>query len=176
MKIFNRITLGFCSIAILATLGVRSAIAYDPQKDVAPYHLTNEQLDKTFGIKPDTKRPDDYVRVLYFHRVPGCATCQTMSKYVCETILKTYSEEVKNRQIVLRYFNFEDPKNAKLVKTFKIASPSLVLIQGRNGKDVKAKKADKIWSLAGDKAAFMKYVRKEINDYLEPDKQSKESK
>ena len=176
MKTYNKIIPVFCVIAILVTLGFRSVIASDPQNDGAPYQLTNEQLDKTFNVKPETKMPDDYVRVLYFHRIPGCATCQTMSKYVCDTIMKTYSEEVKNRQIVLRYFNFEDPQNAKLVKTFKIASPSLVLIQGRNGKDVKAIKADKIWSLAGDKTAFMKYVGKEINSFLKPDKQPNKSK
>lgn len=156
------------------TLGVRPVFAYDSQKDKAPYYLTDDELDKKFDVKSETKMPDDYVRVLYFHRVPGCSTCQTMSKYVYETLSKTYFEKVKNRQIVLRYFNFEDPKNAKLVKTFKIASPTLVLIQGRNGKDVKAKYADKIWSLAGDKMAFMKYVGKEIDGYLKPNDQGKD--
>ncbi len=164
-------TLALCIVVIFTAVGIQTVSAYDPQKDKAPYHMTDKELDKTFDVKAETKMPDTYVRVLYFHRVPGCSTCQTMSKYIYETILRTYPEEVKNRRIVLRYFNFESPKNAKLVKTFKIASPTLVLIQGQNGKDVKAKKADKIWSLAGDKNIFMKYVGKEIDAYLKPTKQ-----
>lgn len=171
MKRTNRMTLALCIVTIFTAVGIQTVSAYDPQKDKVPYYMTDDELDKTFGIKADAKMPDDYVRVLYFHRIPGCSTCQTMSKYVYEMILKTYSEQVKNRQVVLRYFNFEDPKNAKLVKTFKIASPSLVLIQGRGGKDIKAKYADKIWSLARDKNIFMKYVGKEIDGYLKPTKQ-----
>ena len=167
MKTAKWMILGWCVI-VMMTVGIRSVSAYDPQKDKAPYHMTTDELDKTFDIKAETKIPNDYVRVLYFHRIPGCSTCQTMSKYVYETVLKAYSGDVKNRRIVLRYFNFEDPKNAKLVKTFKITSPSLVIIQGRDGKDIKAKKADKIWSLAGDKEAFMKYVSEEIGKYLKP--------
>lgn len=167
-------TLALCIVTIFTAVSIQTVSAYDPQKEKAPYYMTDDELDKTFDVKAETKKSNDYVRVLYFHRVPGCSTCQTMSKYVYETILKTYSREVKNRQVVLRYFNFEDPKNAKLVKTFKIASPTLVLIQGRNGKDIKAKYADKIWSLAGDKAAFMKYVGKEIDGYLKSQEQTQD--
>lgn len=166
-------TLALCVVTIFTAVGIQTASGYDPQKDRAPYYMSDQDLDKTFDVKENTKMPDDYIRVLYFHRVPGCSTCQTMSKYIYETILK-YPEDVKNRRIVLRYFNFEDPKNAKLVKVFRIASPTLVLIQGRGGKDIKAKYADKIWSLAGDKVTFMKYVGKEIDEYVKPTKQLEE--
>jgi len=165
--------LGLCAFAILATIGAPFAVAYDPQKDKAPYYLTDAELDETLEVDADASKPEDYVRVLYFHRTPGCSTCQTMSKYVYETILKDYPEEAKKRRIVLRYYDFENPKNAKLVKAFKISSPALVLVQGRDGKDVKAKRADKIWALAGDKTAFMKYVGKEIDAYLKPNEQKK---
>ncbi len=165
--------LGFVATFLLAE--VQSAVAYDPQKENPPYYLTDDELDKLLNINPKTKKPDDYVRILYFHRVPGCATCQTMSKYLYETIVNQFSEEVKERNLILRYDNFENPKYQKLVHLFKISSPTLVLIQGRDGKDIKAKTLDKIWSLAGDKKAFMNYIEDEINAYLEPNPPTKES-
>jgi len=173
MKTISKRMMGFCIVTVFVLLCVRFTFAYDSQKNLSPYHLTEKELDMALQVDAQSKRPDDYVRVLYFHRVPGCAACQVMSRYIYETILNKYPEEVRNRKIILRYYNFEDPKHAKLVKTFKIVSPTLVLIQGRNGKDVKAKYADKIWTLAGDKTDFMKYIEKEIDSYLKPAKESK---
>ncbi len=161
-------TLFFAGFAALLVFwaGIQIAFSEEPQIDKTPYCMTVDELDRSLDVKPGVESPDDYVRVLYFHRVPGCATCQKMSKYIYETILTAYSNEVVRCRVILRYYDFEDPQNAKLVKTFKISSPSLVLVQGRGGKDVKAKKADQIWSLAKDKAAFVKYVGNEIDGYL----------
>ena len=156
-------------LAVLAPFAlVPSAVsANGPETDRVPYHLTPAQLNQSLEIRPDTARPDDYVRVLYFHRVPGCPTCQLMSKYVYETIKTRFSKEVQNREVIISFHNFEDSRNAKLVKTFNIGSPSLVLIQGRDGKDVKAKTAGKIWPLAGDREKFFDYVEGEIDAYLQ---------
>ncbi len=173
MKTIDKTILGLCVFTILAMFGAPFGVAYDLQKNKPPYYLTDDELDKTLDVDTETNKPEDYVRVLYFHRVPGCSTCQTMAKYVYETILRDYPKEVKKRQIILRYYDFENPKNTNLVKAFKISSPTLVLVQGRGGKDVKAKRADKIWALAGDKTAFVKYVDKEIDGYLKPNEQKK---
>lgn len=154
-------------LGILALMTLTPAtFADDPESEKAPYYLTSAELERALEVQANLDRPDDYARVLYFHRTPGCSTCQLMSKYVFETIKTRFLIEVKNRTVILSYHNFEDPQNAKLVKTFKIASPTLVIIQGKNGKEVKAKKADRIWSLAGDKMSFMTYVEKEIRNWL----------
>lgn len=139
----------------------------------SPYYLTVEKLDEALGVDKDTEKAKDYVRVIYFHRVPGCATCQMMSKYIFETVQKSFSGELKNKKVILRYYNFEDPKNEKLVKTFKVKSPSMFVIQGTGGKDVKAKNADQIWPLASDKKKFMEYVEKEIRDYFPKQEEAK---
>jgi hypothetical protein len=137
------------------------------EDDRPPYYLTDEELDKKLGIDEKTEAPKEYVWVVYFHRVPGCATCQLMSKYIYETVEKQFGDNVKAKEIVLRYQNFEDRKNAGLVKKLGIKSPSLAVVQIKDGKLVKAKLADKIWALAAEKEKFVDYVEEEIKTYTE---------
>ena len=142
-----------------------------------PYYLTETELDRKLGIevKADEKpvAPKEYIWLVYFHRVPGCDTCQLMSKYVYETVKERFADDVKGKNIVLRYRNFEDPKNAALVKLLNIKSPSLAIIYVKDGKPVKAKFAGKIWSLASDKEKFMKHVEEETKSLLTEYKEAK---
>jgi len=136
-------------------------------EDKPPYYLTDAELDKKLGVDEKVDAPKEYVWVIYFHRVPGCDTCQLMSKYIYETIKERFGGDVKGRKIVLRYRDFEEKKNADLVKKLGIKSPSLAVIQIKDGKMAKAKPAAKIWSLAAEKDKFIDYVEKEIKSYQE---------
>ncbi len=139
--------------------------AQEKTDDKPPYYLKNEDLDKKLGVDEKAEAPETYIWLVYFHRVPGCATCQLMSKYIYEAVDTKFKEDVKTKGIVLRYQNFEDKKNAELVKKLKVQSPSLAIIVVKDGKLVKAKMAGQIWSLAGDKKKFIEYVEKEISVY-----------
>ena len=139
-----------------------------------PYYLTDVELDKKLGIDEKKEAPKEYVWVIYFHRVPGCDTCQLMSKYVFETFKERFGDETKGKQIVLRYKNFEDRKNLDLVRKLKIQSPLLAIIFVKDGKMVKAKFATKIWSLTTEKEKFMEYVEKEIKVYSDELKEKKQ--
>jgi hypothetical protein len=122
------------------------------------------------SVRIDNKKTEtlkEYVWVVYFHRVPGCDTCQLMSKYIFETVNERFGDDVKGKKIVLHYRNFEEKKNADLVKKLGIKSPMLAVIQIKDGKMVKAKLADKIWSLAAEKKKFIDYVEKEIETYTD---------
>ncbi|MGL6225164.1 MAG: nitrophenyl compound nitroreductase subunit ArsF family protein [Thermoguttaceae bacterium] len=144
-------------------------------KTKPPYDWTQEQLNKELNINQQvdsegkpiiTKQPKDYITVIYFHRSPGCQTCQLMSKYVFETLKEKFTKPLQNKTVVLAYLNFEEAKNEKIVKRLKIGSPTMVVLQTVNEKDVKAKRCDKIWELAGDKKAFFQFVENEVADYV----------
>jgi hypothetical protein len=141
--------------------------AQTKEEEKPPYYLTDAELDKKLGIDEKADAPKEYIWVVYFHRVPGCATCQLMSKYIYETVEKRFGDDVKGKNIVLRFQNFEERKNAALVQRLAIKSPMLAIIQVKDGKLVKAKHADKVWTLAAEKEKFMDYVEKEIKTYIE---------
>ena len=131
-----------------------------------PYHLSVEELDKALGVDPTAERPKDYVRVIYFHIVPGCDICQVMSKNVFQTLITSFKDELKSKRVILRFYDMEDEKNAKIVQAFDVKGPSLYIVQGIDGKDAKAKNADQIWSLVTTKKKFLEYVEKEVRAYL----------
>ena len=137
------------------------------EADKSPYSLTDAELDKKLGIDEKNVVPNEYIWVVYFHRVPGCDTCQLMSKYVYETVEKRFGNAVKERKIVLRYLNFEDRKNAALVTKLGIKSPSLAIMQVKDGRPAKTKLAAQVWAFAAEKEKFIDYVEKEIKAYTD---------
>ena len=156
----------FCVSTVLAQ--------QETDENKPPYYLTDAELDKKLSIDEKTEAPKEYVWVIYFHRVPGCETCQLMSKLVYETVEEQFVDNAKEKQTVLRYRNFEEKKNADLVKKLGVKSPTLAIMIIKDGKLAKAKLADKIWAFAGDKKKFMEYVEKEIKAYSDELKEKKQ--
>lgn len=160
-------------LSLFTASQVMGQVKTEKEDNRPPYSLTEAQLDKKLGIDEKTEAPKEYIWLVYFHRVPGCDTCQLMSKYIYETIAERFADEVKEKKIVLRYRNFEETKNAGLVKMLGVKSPSLAIIYVKDGKLVKAKFAGKIWSLASEKEKFMKHVEEETKSYLTELKEAK---
>jgi len=131
-----------------------------------PYHLSIDELDEALGVDPTAEKPKDYVRVVYFHVVPGCDLCQIMSKNVFLTLTTSFKEELKTKRVILRFYDMEDEKNAKIVQTFGVKGPSLYFVRTMDGKDVKTKNADEIWELVKSKKKFLEYVEKEVRACL----------
>lgn len=157
--------IAFLFVLSVVALVPMAAYADEKKDDKAPYYLTDGELDEKLGVDADAETPETFVWVVYFHRVPGCDTCQLMSKYVYETVDTRFKGDTKIKDVVLRYRNLEDKKNAGLVKRLKVKSPSLAVMIVKDGKPAKAKLAGKIWSHAKDKDEFTDYVAKEIDSY-----------
>ncbi len=153
----------------LLLLMMMTNIAFSEQGTKAPYYLSNQQLDESLQVDAKTPPPDRFIRLVYFHRVPGCQTCQKMSQFVYQTVQNRFSEQVKNKSLVLRYINFEDPKFALFAQTFKVNSPTLIAIEVRKGKDVRYWNLNQIWPLSADKAKFEQYIESELKKILEPE-------
>ena len=62
--------------------------------------------------------------------------------------------------------NVEVKGNEHFVKDYELYTKSVVLSETKNGKEVRWKNLDKVWTLLGDEAAFKKYVRDEVSAYL----------
>ncbi|MBR2694893.1 MAG: hypothetical protein IKE69_11845 [Thermoguttaceae bacterium] len=138
----------------------------DPSPDWIPYHHSIRELEESLSVDPEAAVPEAGVMVLYFHRTPGCATCQRMSKMVFLVVKDLFPEEARKKEVILRYYDFEDPKNEKLVKTLGVGSPSLVIIRMKDGKAFRATFADRIWPLSGNSEKFFRYVENEIRKAL----------
>ena len=67
--------------------------------------------------------------------------------------------------------DYENPRNARYTKSYKVTRPLLVLADIRNNKVVAWKPMPKVWSLVYKKDDFFKYVRDGVKDYFKEKKQ-----
>ena len=114
----------------------------------------------------EVQSPPHQVIVMYFHRTQRCPTCKRIGTLVEESIRQGYAKELETKAVELRLVDYQDRKNAKLAKQYKIKGPILVLANVYHGKVVKWTPMPKVWQLVGKPAAFHAYVQKGVKKYL----------
>ena len=113
------------------------------------------------------QRPKHSVAVMYFHRTQRCPTCKRISQYVEEAVKTGFAREMKQHVVQLYLIDYQDEKNAKYTKSYKITRPTLVLANVEDGRVTAWKPMPKVWSLVGKKGEFFKYVQDGVRGYLE---------
>jgi thiol-disulfide isomerase/thioredoxin len=116
--------------------------------------------------------PSHQVVAIYFHRTNRCPTCKRISAYIEEAIKTTFAAELKSRTVEIHLVDYEDARNARLAQGYKIASPTLVLADVRDGKVQRWTPMPKVWSLVRDKDKFFAYVDDQVAAYLRGGPQS----
>jgi len=111
-------------------------------------------------------KPDDRVVVMYFHRTQRCPTCQKMGSYAEEAVQQGFAQQVADGRVEFHFIDFQKEANQALKKGYGVTGPSLIVAQVREGKVAEHKNLRDIWAKAGDKAAFLDYVREQVAAYL----------
>ena len=98
------------------------------------------------------------VEVYHFHPNQGCRTCTTIGEYAEELVKKSYPADLESKKMVFDHINFQDPKNADLVKKFDVTGSSLMI--GVTDASGFHKEEDiKVWYKVGNKDEFMTYLK-----------------
>jgi hypothetical protein len=130
---------------------------------VSMVSLVTISADTAWAADP----PADRVLVLYFHRTQRCPTCLKMGSYSEEAITKGLEAQVKGGTVEFRYVDFQNEKNAKLTKAYKITGPALIIVKVVDNKVKEHKDLKDIWTkVPGEKAEFIQYVRENVEVYL----------
>ena len=105
------------------------------------------------------------IEVYHFHPTNGCHTCTTIGAYAEEAVKKYFPTELESKKIIFDHINFQDPKNAELVKKFEVTGSSLMI--GVNNASGFHKENDlKVWYKTGNKDEFMTYIKDLIDRRL----------
>ena len=124
------------------------------------------------AAETDKKLPEHRVLAMYFHRTQRCPTCMKMGTYTEEALKKGFPKQLKDRSVSVHMIDFQDPKNEKHTKYYKIEGPTLIVANVVKDRVTDWKPMPKIWSFVGKKEEFFKYVQDGVRGYLE----SKEAK
>jgi len=107
------------------------------------------------------------VAAMYFHRTQRCPTCKRISAFIEEAVKTAFAPEMKQNVVQLYLIDYQDERNAKYTKSYKVTRPTLVLVNVKDGRVTAWQPMPKVWSLVGKKDEFFKYVQDGVRGYLE---------
>ena len=106
------------------------------------------------------------ITAYYFHTTKRCASCYKIETYSKEAIDNGFADAISKGQIEWKMVNTDEPANKHFVEDYQLFTKSLVLVETKDGQQVRWKLCGKVWEYLNDKPKFMAYVQKEVGDYL----------
>ncbi len=121
------------------------------------------------GVPAEQSKPvKDGLVVYYFHSNTRCPTCEAIESQAHETVQKHFASQLSSGDVTWKIVNYEQPLGQHFAKLFDLDKASVVLARIKAGQMEKWNRLDEVWGLVGDKPAFAKYVRTEIDRMLAP--------
>jgi len=117
-------------------------------------------------------QPKSQAKVIayYFHGNVRCATCRTIEAYTKEAIDSAFTDQLKSRALEWHVVNIDHGQNRHFIRDYQLYTRSVVLADLHDGKQVRWKNLDKIWTLVRNKTEFAKYIQSEVKLFLDPTK------
>jgi len=112
------------------------------------------------------KETGNKIIVYYFHGNARCTSCYRIEEWSYQAITEKFPKEIQEGKLEWRLANVEDADNQHFVKDFSLHTKSIVLVQIKDGKQVKWKNLEKVWDYLRDKDRFTNYVDEETNEFL----------
>lgn len=104
--------------------------------------------------------------VYYFHSNTRCPTCEAIESQSHDVVHSSFAAPLKRGEMAWKVLNYEAPSGARLAGKFDVIMPVVVLARMHGGQIGDWKRLDEVWPLVGDKPAFAKFVRAEIDKML----------
>jgi hypothetical protein len=111
-------------------------------------------------------KPDQKVTAYYFHGNMRCTTCTNFEAYTNELISTSFADAVKSGALEWKIVNTDKPGNEHFMKDYQLYTKSIVLVDSKDGKQLRFKNLEGIWHNTQSKARFQNYVKGEIEAYL----------
>ncbi len=118
------------------------------------------------GAAKETPKPSHYLVATYFHTTMRCPTCHKIENYSAESIQNNFAEELKNGTLVWRAVNVDEPENQHFIKDYNLYSKHLIISEIKDGKEIRWKDLEKVWTNVRSEEKFEQYVVSEIKDWM----------
>jgi len=130
------------------------------------YFIPIESASAKTNPSKNSVQNNKTVIVYYFYGSPRCATCQKIEKYTKEAVTENFSKEIKSKKVSFQAVDLDNPKNKHFSTDYKLFTKSVIVSERKNGKEIKYKNLDKIWTLTNDEKKFKDYINKEVKSSL----------
>lgn len=103
----------------------------------------------------------------YFHGNFRCDSCRNIEQYSRESIELYFSEQLKTGKLLFKVINTDQAENKHFAEDYQLYTGSLVIVEFKDGKQVRWKNLAKVWNYLNDQDKFYQYVKSEVQKYLE---------
>ncbi len=126
--------------------------------------VSNEHNNDTAVFNEETL-PEQIV-AYYFFGNQRCPTCMKIESYTEKSLKNYFQGEMDSNLIEWKPVNVELPGNEHFIHDFQLDVKMVVLARMNNGELEDWKKLEKVWTLTGNREAFLDYIKAETEAYL----------
>jgi hypothetical protein len=112
------------------------------------------------------KQPAQQSIAYYFHTTYRCPTCLKIEEYTKQAIMEAFPGELNDGRLIWKSVNVEEKSNEHFIKEYQLFSKAVVIVDMKEGKQVRWKNLKDIWQLVGTRDTFTRYIQDEIRSYL----------
>lgn len=105
--------------------------------------------------------------VYYLHGTYRCPSCNKIEALTKEAVQEGFAQAIAKGRVEFRVLNVEEPDNEHFVQDYKLYTKSVILSDTKDGKELKWKNLEQVWTLLGNETKFIDYIQKEMKSYLE---------
>jgi len=152
-------------ITILLLVFVVGSVGAMIYKELQPSQTDSSAI--TADSSPENVPADqNQIIAYYFHGNQRCPTCINIEAYTKESLQNYFKNQLDSGRVVWKPVNVDESANRHYITDFELEMKLVVLADIKDGKQTQWKKLDQVWSLSGDKPAFLEYVKLETEEYL----------
>lgn len=130
--------------------------------------LKEDSGSKEASLIPDASSPEGNRKVVayYFHGRVRCVSCVKIESLSGKAIRERFPEELRTGRLAFREVNVEEPGNRHFIDDYRLTSQSLVIVEYRDGRQVRWRNLEKVWTLLNSEREFIPYVQGKVSDFL----------
>jgi len=106
------------------------------------------------------------VVVTYYLTNLRCPSCLNIEKWTSETVKEKFAQPMASGTLEWAAVNIDAPGNYHFVKDYSLYTKSVILSERVDGKEVRWKNLEKVWTLLGSERKFRSYIEDEVAAFL----------
>ena len=130
------------------------------------FFIEKPSFADTSPSTPSQNNTDKHIKAYYFHGNFRCASCKKIEQYSREAIETSFDNQLKNGKLTFQTINTDKPENKHFIQDYQLVTRSLVIVEYKDGKQIKWKNLEKVWQHLNNEDAFFNYVKTETENYL----------
>ncbi len=142
--------------------------------------IVGQNLQKTITQSPTGKTDlskhlskGDTLFVIHFHPTVQCSCCINVGNFSKKGLEKYYAQHYKDKRIIFLECNIEE--DTLTAKQYEIFGSALGFRRMLKGKE-EFKEIESVWDFCEDESKFLPTFKKELDEFVNPEKREKEKK